>query len=360
MSTQFNQKISLGSLKKVRFGLQFKLTTAIILAFVVITFIRSLFFEFGDHWIHNALLLDVTSALVAIVLAAIIASVVIRSIIKKPLKALTQFGQKLGENDFSQEVSVNTQDEFAQLAGVFNHTSQNLRMLIGQLQESAENIATSSQLLEDSYKQIDDSSDQIAATIQQLAQGASEQTQQITETSQAVEEVIKNIMDMNEKLKMLDHSNDNNMKQIHLGSEAIEENLKAMEGIQTNAQKVEGSIKVLEQDSKEIEQILEIIVNISSQTNLLALNAAIEAARAGEAGKGFAVVAEEVRKLAEQSQDATAKIAELIKKTQVNTSSAVNLMSVAGEKVRCGIEVSYKTCIPEKLYLANLWNPHKY
>ena len=91
--------------------------------------------------------------------------------------------------------------------------------------------------------------------------------------------------------------------------------------------------------SKEIEQIVEAISGIASQTNLLALNAAIEAARAGEQGRGFAVVAEEVRKLAEQSQEAAKQIAKLISDIQGKTGEAVTAMVNGTQEVRRGTEV---------------------
>ena len=78
--------------------------------------------------------------------------------------------------------------------------------------------------------------------------------------------------------------------------------------------------------SQEVGQIVDTISGIAGQTNLLALNAAIEAARAGEQGRGFAVVAEEVRKLAEQSQEAAKHIADLISHIQADTEDAVQAM----------------------------------
>ena len=91
--------------------------------------------------------------------------------------------------------------------------------------------------------------------------------------------------------------------------------------------------------SQEIGTIVDTISGIAGQTNLLALNAAIEAARAGEQGRGFAVVAEEVRKLAEQSQDAAKQIAELIGAIQNDTNQAVDAMNEGTREVRKGTEV---------------------
>ena len=105
------------------------------------------------------------------------------------------------------------------------------------------------------------------------------------------------------------------------------------------AQAVGTAVNELANKSEHIGSIVESITQIARQTNLLALNAAIEAARAGEQGRGFAVVAEEVRKLAEQSEDAAKQIATLIRDVQVDTESAVAAMSDGSKQVQVGSAV---------------------
>ena len=128
-------------------------------------------------------------------------------------------------------------------------------------------------------------------------------------------------------------------KMANLGEDAIKKAVSQMQTIATKTKETSEVIGELEEKSKKIGQIVDVIASIAGQTNLLALNAAIEAARAGEAGRGFAVVAEEVRKLAEQSQDAAKRITDLINEVQSRTNNAVNFMNEGKKEVDAGSEV---------------------
>jgi methyl-accepting chemotaxis protein len=111
-----------------------------------------------------------------------------------------------------------------------------------------------------------------------------------------------------------------------------------MESISSTTKEGAEKVKALGAKSEQIGNIVETINGISEQTNLLALNAAIEAARAGEAGRGFAVVADEVRKLAEESQKATAQISGLIGEIQEEIGGAVASMDINTTQVDEGVK----------------------
>ena len=121
------------------------------------------------------------------------------------------------------------------------------------------------------------------------------------------------------------------------GQEVVQDSIKSIEQLAASVKETGSVIQGLEENSEAISGILDVIRNIADQTNLLALNAAIEAARAGEQGRGFAVVADEVRTLAQRTQDSTQEIEAMIDKLQSGTRNAVMVMSegesIAGKSV---------------------------
>jgi len=102
---------------------------------------------------------------------------------------------------------------------------------------------------------------------------------------------------------------------------------------------VQKAVDELSTSSQKIQEIVALITGIAGQTNLLALNAAIEAARAGEQGRGFAVVADEVRKLAEQSEEAAKQIASMIRGNVTSIDGAVQAVGKTSENVLAGMKV---------------------
>ena len=122
------------------------------------------------------------------------------------------------------------------------------------------------------------------------------------------------------------------------GSREVEATIRSIEEL---ANQVEGASKVIGQlsdNTAEIHKVLEVIEGIADQTNLLALNAAIEAARAGEHGRGFSVVADEVRALANRTQDSTRNIQSLIETMRVSANDAVTVMEKGREKAAESVE----------------------
>src|ERR671930_577698 len=123
------------------------------------------------------------------------------------------------------------------------------------------------------------------------------------------------------------------------GVGAAEQATEAMRSVRDSSESVTGAIRDLASKSDEIGAIVETITGIAGQTNLLALNAAIEAARAGEQGRGFAVVAEEVRKLAEESQQAAEEIADLVAEIQAETQKTVGIVEDGAKRTEDGVSV---------------------
>lgn len=124
----------------------------------------------------------------------------------------------------------------------------------------------------------------------------------------------------------------------HEGEQVMQDTIGGIAQMGKEIDNTAGVIKQLDEDSRRISTVLEVIRSIAEQTNLLALNAAIEAARAGEQGRGFAVVADEVRTLAKRTADSTAEINQIIAKVQRGTQDAVQAIGSSQQLSQQSIE----------------------
>lgn len=278
----------------------------------------------------------------ASILLSIALGWMIARLIAKPLISMVESVQEVAQGNLAiRQVEIISQDEVGKLGGSLNTMVTNLRGLIRQASEAAEQVAASSEELTASAEQSAQATTQIAAAITGVADGATRQVAVVEATVAIVEQMSAGIQQVAANASTISGTAEKTANAAGQGDKAIMAAVKQMESIEKSVGHSSRVVIKLGERSKEIGQIVDTISGIAGQTNLLALNAAIEAARAGEQGRGFAVVAEEVRKLAEQSQEASKQIANLIAEIQTETDSAVVAMNNGTREVKTGTEVVY-------------------
>lgn len=293
------------------------------------------------------------TALVLVVLVGSFVAFIITRVISTPLGEMMEVAQELAKGNVEQNVEVTTKDEVGMLGLAFNKMIEfirenamsaeaiangdltveikprssvdllgnsfkkmvdNMRSLIGRVQEGAEQVSAASE-------EISSGSQATAAGAQQIAQGAEKQSATVQQTSASVQQ-------MNASIQQVSASTQQQNASMQEVTGVIENLTSALQSMAQNAREVASSsdqtlkearnggesINETVASMKQVGQIIGLITDISEQINLLALNAAIEAARAGEHGRGFAVVAEGVTKLAERSQEAAKEITGIIEK----------------------------------------------
>lgn len=180
-------------------------------------------------------------------------------------------------------------------------SNEHIHNLFNKTTEFAKCLLSSSETLASIASEESASMEEISSTTQSVARN----TDQILKDSSENTKVLNQLLDANKVISIKAKDTENNsVSLINLSNqneEALNETLSIISGIKSSIDNTFDATKILEEKSRQIDEILLIIKQISDQTNLLALNASIEAARAGEFGKGFAVVADEIRKLAEDT-----------------------------------------------------------
>ena len=211
------------------------------------------------------------------------------------------------------------------------------------ISDSSSSVASSSEELTISATQTADSVRAVAESATTMAQNSNEQRMKLEEVNQMMDRLRFHVASMSEEAELMKKAADDSIRGAKEGQSVVSKAVVSMEEISRNIQSSSNVVIKLGERSTEVGQVVDTIANIAGQTNLLALNAAIEAARAGEAGRGFAVVATEVKKLAEQSEEATRNIASIIGSIQEDTNMAVTAMEKNSEEIKQGNRVVEQT-----------------
>ena len=296
--------------------------------------------------------------LISILIAAITAFYTTRGIVN-PLRQVIDAVEKVGNGDLSQTLKVEGVLEVNQLVRGVNQMTDSLRKIIVHTAAVAESVAASAEELTAAATEVGRASEEVAHTIQDVAHSAVTQLRLSDESTSVILDMNHCTVDTVQAASDVSSLSEKSEQSAEDGIKQVDHAVDLMNHIQTDVNQTGLMIDVLGQKSRQIGQIVEVITNIAGQTNLLALNAAIEAARAGEQGRGFAVVADEVRKLAEQSQNAAKEIAEIIGAIQNETAQTVQAMDKSGKEVAEGVRVVVASKIAFETIYADVKNMKK-
>jgi methyl-accepting chemotaxis protein len=310
-------------------------------------------FEPAGNWViattaayndYMSAALDIRKNTIILVFLSIVFSMVIaylfttRNIIN-PVKKLQKQMDLAGQGDLTAHIELKTGDEIQALGDSFNSMILNQEEIVSKVRESSKQLALSSDEMASSAQEISAAAEEISSSIQEVAVGAEKQNESVIDSSQVLVHLSSLVQLAQNKAVDAENNAENSKGAAKYGRSKVQETVNAMNIINKGTNETSAVLKVVNELSIKVENIISVINSIAEQTNLLALNASIEAARAGEHGKGFAVVADEVRKLAEESNSGATEISTLVATMVSEIGKAVASMNSTASAVTNGVKV---------------------
>jgi methyl-accepting chemotaxis protein len=240
------------------------------------------------------------------------------------LKRIAQVATAISNNDLSFTCEMESNDVIGEIISSFNKMAGTLRTVIGEIQNS------SGQMLS--------GVDKICVVANATNEGVLRQHSETQNVEQSIQLMTQTAQEVSSKAAQAAEAAALAKEEAGKGSQVVNQSISSIKTLANDVENASSSINRLETESNNIGGVLDVIRGISEQTNLLALNAAIEAARAGEQGRGFAVVADEVRTLAQRTQDSTKEIQTMIDNLQSVSRETVEVMEKGQSQASTSVE----------------------
>jgi methyl-accepting chemotaxis protein len=309
-----------------------KITTGYLLLGVALS--AALLATDGMAWMWRVGIATVLTLAAAVSLPSLLARVT-------RVKVLSRSAYEISQGDLSKPVDTDagrSRDEIDELTSAISKMQENLRELVGKIQDTAKSVSDTASELQRSAENVNGSTEEVGSSMDKIASGADSQSNLVGKASKVITEMAGSI-------QRTATSAEDAAKTAAETRTAAEDGSKAARLAGEKVKKVFSRIEAASQQvfafgekTQEISKIVDAITQVAQQTNLLALNATIEAARAGEYGRGFAVVADEVRKLAESAGRSAEQISKLARDISGQSTSVVSAMKEGIEELAEGRE----------------------
>jgi methyl-accepting chemotaxis protein len=264
---------------------------------------------------------------------------IIEKMVSSKLGQIVKISNEIAAGNLNVEtVEYNGKDEIAVLSKATNSMKKNLQSMIQEISVVSNYVNERSSELNRAANEVKAASQQIASTMQELSGGAEEQAHSAATLAGMMEDYLRLVEKASDNGKMIRAASNDVLSMTKDGNALMKESQQQMERINEIMKLSVEKVLGLDEQTKQISKLVQVIEEIANQTNLLALNAAIEAARAGDHGRGFAVVADEVRKLAEQVSFSVSDITKIVKGIQLESNNVVSSLQAGYKQVEEGTE----------------------